>query len=104
MGVRDITRRPLAAASVVAAGTVLSLAAGAPPAWAAPDDCRAKGSPTEEASRYARVYSVRRVQDDTNVRRWYGCLYSAGRRVRLGLSAGTLFRSGDGGPRSTGLR
>lgn len=83
MTVRDVLKRLLTGLPVAAvAGAVL--AAGAPAAAVAADECQARGSRTEEASRYARVYSVRRVQDDTHVRRWYACLYSEDRRVRLG--------------------
>ena len=79
-------RRLLPAAPVAVAATV-ALAVAAPAtatAAAAEDRCDAKRSRTEEASRYARVYSVRRVQDDAVTRRWYGCLYRTQRRVHLG--------------------
>ena len=82
MAHRKITTRHLAGIGTLAVA-ILALAGSAAPAVAA-ERCQAKNSRTEEASRYARVYSVRRIQDDAVTRRWYGCLYSSGRRVRLG--------------------
>ncbi len=79
---RNTIRRHLAGIPVLAL-SILALGGTAPSAAAA-QSCEAKSSRTEEASRYARVYSVRRVQDDAVTRRWYGCLLSSGRRVRLG--------------------
>ena len=82
MASRSTTSRHLAGITA-AAVAVLASAASASPAAAA-ERCQAKNSRTEEAGRYARVYSVRRIQDDAVTRRWYGCLYSSGRRIRLG--------------------
>ena len=81
---RMTVKRVLAGASVAAVAGV-ALAAGPSPATAATHDrCQLQGSRTQEASRYARVYSVRRVQDDAVTRRWYACLYRTGRRIHLG--------------------
>ena len=77
----------------VALASSVALTVGAPPAFAASHDaCQARGSTTEEASRSARVYSVRSVRDGDAIRRYYACLYSSGRRVRLGTvgNAGVL--------------
>ena len=66
------------------AGVALAMAGPISPA-VAQTGCEARGSRTEEASRFARVYSVRRVRDnDAVTRRWYACLYRTGRRVALG--------------------
>lgn len=76
-------RRLFPAAPVAVVGFV-ALAVGAPATAGAEDRCDAKRSRTEEASRHARVYSVRRVQDDAVTRRWYACLYRTQRPVHLG--------------------
>ena len=83
MTVSKLITRLLTGVPVAAVATV-ALAAGGPATAVAQDRCQAERSRTEEASRYARVYSVRRVQDDAVTRRWYACLYSANRRVHLG--------------------
>ena len=84
MTLHKLITRFLTGAPVAAVATV-ALAAGSPATAVAQDRCQAERSRTEDASRYARVYSVRRVQDDAVTRRWYACLYSAGRRVHLGV-------------------
>lgn len=76
-------RRLLPAVPVAVVATV-ALVVAAPATAAAEDRCDAKRSRTEEASRYARVCSVRRAQDDAVTRRWYACLYRTERRVHLG--------------------
>lgn len=81
---RQKTLKRLLSAATVAAVATVALAVGAPVTAAAQDRCELKRSKTEEASRYARVYSVRRVQDDAVTRRWYACLYRTGRRIHLG--------------------
>jgi len=79
--------RRLFTGASVAVLTTAGLAIGGAPALAAPEDrCDRPGSRTEEASRYARVYSLRRVENDAVTRRWYACLYSTGRSVRLGVT------------------
>lgn len=79
-------KRVLGALPIAAVATVatVGLSMGAPAAGAAGGRCEPDRSRTEEASRYARVYSVRRVQDDAVTRRWYACLHRTGRRVHLG--------------------
>lgn len=84
MTLSKLITRLLTGAPVAAVATV-ALATGSPATAVAQDRCQAERSRTEEASRHARVYSVRRVQDDAVTRRWYACLYSAGRRVHLGV-------------------
>lgn len=74
----------LLAGVTVAAAVTVDPAAGASSSAGVGERCARKGSKTEEASRHARVYSVRRVQDDAVTRRWYGCLYRTQRRVHLG--------------------
>ena len=76
-------KRLIATGSAAAMTSVAFAAVSAAPALAnGGTACSATGSRTEEASRSARVYS--RVVAGGEVRRWYGCLYSADRRVRLG--------------------
>lgn len=79
-----VKRTVSGAAAAALAGVALAMTGPVSPA-AAQSDCEARGSRTEDASRFARVYSVRRVRDgDTATRRWYACLYRTGRRVALG--------------------
>ncbi len=63
MTAHTLIRRLLTGAPVAALAT-LAQAAESPKIAVAQDRCQAERSRTEEAGRYARVYSVRRVQDD----------------------------------------